>query len=284
MNNKEINLRSIIFLFIGIILIVSLIICVYIISSERDLISIKGEVTKVIEDSNNKGENDVTVTYKVDGKTYNYNFYYSQDVKEGDKIDIYYHKNEVSSVQTYKTSYFIFVCPSFGLLLCLLGLVETFRKNDEDENDLYETKVIEITDETQQLEVVTGDDLIEYEKLPEETVEPEINSIKKDLSKKVKRKESIKRITPTYYYLSKDAVVYETNNSDKLMEIKVDTIKSIVKEVDRNGHVLKEILVMDDFECNLTPVKNVNLDRFSVFLRNKLLNSRGSFEEEIVNK
>ena len=114
MNNKEINLRSIIFLFIGIILIVSLIICVYIISSERDLVHTMGETTKVVEDSNNNGDNDVTVSYEVDGKTYNYNFYYSEDVKEGDKIDIYYHKNDVSSVQTYKTSYFIFVCPKIN--------------------------------------------------------------------------------------------------------------------------------------------------------------------------
>ena len=283
MNNKDINLRSIIFLFIGIILIISLIICVYIVSSERDLVLIEGEATKVVKDSNNKGEADVTVTYQVDGKTYNYNFYYAGDVKEGDTIEIYYHKNNVSSVQTYKTSYFIFVCPTFGLLLCLLGLIETFKKSDEDENELYETKVLNITDKTQQLGIITTEDEVKYEKLPEETVEPKIGTIKKETTGKHGKKRG-KKIVPIYYYLSKDAIVYELKNKDKLSEIKVEDIDEIIKNVDENNNVLEEIIISKNLECHLVPVKNVNLNRLSRFLLNKLVSVKGNFEEEINQK
>lgn len=49
-SNKEINVRSIIFLVIGILLVLSLVICIYIVSGERDLVSINATVVNVKED------------------------------------------------------------------------------------------------------------------------------------------------------------------------------------------------------------------------------------------
>ena len=283
MNNKEVNIRSIIFLLIGIILIVSLIICVYIISSERDLVHTMGETTKVVENSNSKGDNDVTVSYDVDGKTYNYNFYYKEDIKEGDKIDIYYHKKDVSKVQTYKTSYFIFVCPTLGLLLCLLGLVDTFKKNEEDNEKLYETQVLHISDKTQQLSIITNDEKIEYEKLPEEVAEPKISKVKKTVEK-TKVKKDTKRIVPVYYYLSKNSVVYEIRNKEELEEIRVEDIDRVVQEIGKNGKLSKIIIYANNLEYHLMEVKNINIVRFNEFLQKKLVSVNKDYKEEIVNR
>ena len=283
MNNKEVNIRSIIFLLIGIILIVSLIICVYIISSERDLVHTMGETTKVVENSNSKGDNDVTISYDVDGKTYNYNFYYKEKIKEGDKIDIYYHKKDVSKVQTYKTSYFIFVCPAIGLLLCLLGLIDTFKKSDDDNEKLYETQVLHISDKTQQLSIITNDDSIEYEKLPEEVVEPKVSKVKKTVEKP-KVKKDVNRIVPVYYYLSKNSIVYELRNKDELEEIKIEDIDRVVKEFGKNGKLSKVIVYVDKKEFHLIEVKNINLVRFTEFLHRKLVSIKEGFEEEVVNR
>jgi len=283
MNNKEINFRSIIFLFIGIILIVSLIICVYIISSERDLVHTMGETTKVVENSNSKGDNDVTISYEVDGKTYNYNFYYSEDIKMGDKIDIYYHKDDVSKVQTYKTSYFIFICPTVGLLLCLFGLVDTFRKNEDDNEELYKTLVLNISDKTQQLSIITNEESIEYKKLPEEVAEPKISKVKKNQDK-VRTKKSSNRIIPVYYYLSKEAIVYEVKNKEELDEIKVTDIEKVVKEYAKNGKLSRLIIYANNYEYCLSEVKNINIVRFSEFLHTKLVQVKSDFKEEEIKR
>ena len=47
MTQKETNLRSVLFLVIGILLLLSLIICIYIVSAESDLIKISAEVVEV---------------------------------------------------------------------------------------------------------------------------------------------------------------------------------------------------------------------------------------------
>ena len=50
MTNKEINIRSIIFLIIGILLVLSLVICIYIVNSQKDLKTVDAIVTNVKED------------------------------------------------------------------------------------------------------------------------------------------------------------------------------------------------------------------------------------------
>ena len=47
MTQKETNLRSVLFLVIGILLLLSLIICIYIVSGESDLVKVTSEVTEI---------------------------------------------------------------------------------------------------------------------------------------------------------------------------------------------------------------------------------------------
>lgn len=132
MTNREINIRSVLFLVVGILLVLSLIICIYIVVGERDLVKVEATVIDIKEDNEGTGKNSVSVVYEVNGVTYEYNFRYKNEIKVNDKLVIYYHKNSVTSVQTFKTSKIIFICPLIGLVLCGIGLYELFRKNKGD--------------------------------------------------------------------------------------------------------------------------------------------------------
>ena len=88
MTNKEINFRSILFLGIGILLLLSLIVCVYIEVEEKDLVKIEATIIKLKEDSDGTGKNDITALYEVNGVSYNYNFYYKDNYKVGEKNQI----------------------------------------------------------------------------------------------------------------------------------------------------------------------------------------------------
>ena len=129
MTDRDINIRSVLFLVIGILLIFSLIICVYIVNGEKDLVKTEADVIDVKKDSEGTGKNDVTVVYNVDGTSYEYNFYYKDDISVDDKLPIYYHEENVTSVQTFKTSKIIFISPIIGLVLCSLGIYEMFKNN-----------------------------------------------------------------------------------------------------------------------------------------------------------
>ena len=57
MTQRETNLRSVLFLVIGILLLLSLVICVYIVSTESDLVKVAAEVTiytQMTSDKSNK--------------------------------------------------------------------------------------------------------------------------------------------------------------------------------------------------------------------------------------
>lgn len=186
MTEKEINLKSILFLVIGILLLLSLVICIYIVNGERDLISVEAKVIDVKKDETGTGKNDVTVSYDIDGTLYNYNFYYKDNINVNDKIDVYYHEKNKSSVTTYKTSKLIFICPIIGLVLCILSLFELFRQN-KNEDEIFQTAVIDISGTTQKLQIVTDDtEVKKYECLPEEQVEAEVKAIKKEDLPKLK--------------------------------------------------------------------------------------------------
>lgn len=181
MSSKETNIRSVLFLVIGILLLLSLVICIYIVSSESDLVETEALVKNVKEDADGSGKNDVTVEYEVDGVPYRYNFYYNKEVSEGDTVNIYYHEKNNTSVTTFKTSKLIFICPLVGLVLCIMGLFELFKKTDDVSED-FKTSVVGVVGNTQQLKIVTNDEVVqEYVKTPEEEVEMQVKSIKKDL-------------------------------------------------------------------------------------------------------
>ncbi len=173
MTQKETNFRSVLFLVIGILLLLSLVICIYIVSGERDLVKTSAEV-----DSNN-GEI-VIVTYDVDGQPYKYE-YGKGEYKTGDKVTIYYHENNPSLVQKFKTNKMIFIFPIIGLALCILGLFELFKKNDDDDDEEFETAVIGVVGNTQQLKIVTDDTEVKtYEPTPEEVAEAPVKAVVKE--------------------------------------------------------------------------------------------------------
>lgn len=180
MTQKETNLRSVLFLVIGILLLLSLVICIYIVSGESDLVKTTALVTEVSKDSGGTGKTDISVTYDVDGQSYKYDYYHKGEVEEGDKVTLYYHEKNPSSVQTFKTNKLIFIWPVIGLGLCILGLLELFRKTD-DEEDEFETSVIGIVGNTQQLKIVTDDAPVQtYQPTPEETHEVAVKAVKKE--------------------------------------------------------------------------------------------------------
>lgn len=181
MTDKEVSFRSIIFLIIGILLLLSLIICIYIVNGDKDLVKISATVVDVKQDDD-KSKNDVTVSYMVDNIFYNYNFTYKDNIKVGDTIDVYYHSKNVTSVQSFKTSKLIFVCPIIGLVLCIIGLFELFRKPKEYyEDDDYKTKIISVVGNTEQLKILADDTQeISYVKSEDEENEVSVKAINKD--------------------------------------------------------------------------------------------------------
>lgn len=181
MTDRETNIRSVLFLVIGILLLLSLVICIYIVSGEKDLVQIDSTVIDVKKDADGTGKNEVTVIYEVDGTSYEYNFYHKEDVNVDDKIPIFYHSENATSVTTYKVPKIIFICPVIGLILCILGLYELFKKNsNNDGEEEFKTSVIGVVGNTQQLKIVADDtEAQKYEKTTEEKVEPVVKTIKK---------------------------------------------------------------------------------------------------------
>lgn len=177
MTQKETNLRSVLFLVIGVLLLLSLIICIYIVSGERDLAQVSSEVVELV-DPDSGG---MIVTYDVDGQTYRYDYGPNTEHQVGDKIKIYYHTTNPSLVQKFKTNKLIFIFPVIGLALCILGLFELFKKNDDDDDEEFETSVIGVVGNTQQLKIVTDDTEVKsYEPTPEEVVEAPVKAVVKE--------------------------------------------------------------------------------------------------------
>ncbi len=183
MSDRETNLRSVFFLVIGILLLLSLVVCIFIVSGEKDLIETQATVKTVVKDVDGTGENEITVTYKVkDGATYEYKYVDDEDINEQDKVTIYYDSKNETAVTTFKVPKIIFIAPAIGLVLCALGLYELFKKNNptEDGEEQFKTSVIGVIGNTQQLKIVADEsEAPEYEKTPEEKVEPVVKTIKK---------------------------------------------------------------------------------------------------------
>ncbi|MGN1371759.1 MAG: hypothetical protein ACI4XM_05760 [Candidatus Coprovivens sp.] len=196
MTDRETNIRSVLFLVIGILLLLSLVICIYIVIGEKDLVKTDAVVTDVKKDVNGTGKNDIYLTYEVDGTSYKYNYYTKDDLNVDDIVSIYYHSKNATSVTTFKVPKIIFICPVIGLVLCILGLYELFKKNTSDDGEEdFKTSVIGVVGNTQQLKIVADTEAQEYEKTPEEKIEPVVKTIKKVVT--VQTNSSVDTATPT---------------------------------------------------------------------------------------
>lgn len=319
MSNKEINVRSIVFLVIGILLVLSLVICIYIVSGERDLVPIKATVVNVKDDKDGTGKNDVTVMYEVNGTTYEYNFYYKDSVKRDDMLSIYYHKDNVNSVQPYKTSKLIFVCPVVGLILCIYGLIELLTKSKfyTISDAEVKTKVVGEDEKTQQLRIITDDvKTTDYIKTPEEEAEvpvkglkmtdkkveedshekePEFEVVEKDLTENVgliKDDEVSEKVIEEETKISlneevkkevkektKD-VVKETKKEEKIVEPKKET--KVVKELKK---VIPKIYELNDDELTYQVLgqDEVKMNLKNIKAITKTINSEGSLVKVVVN-
>lgn len=315
MTNKEVNLRSILFLVVGILLLLSLVICIYIVHRDSDLVKIGAEVIDVKKDSDGTGKNDVTVVYDVGSTSYKYNFYYRDEVNVEDTIDIYYHKNNPSNVQTFKTGKYIFICPILGLVLCVIGLYELLKKDkDDDGEEDFKTQVISVVGDTQQLKIITdevNEEMLSYKKTPEEEMETQVKAITsnniaekpltrgevfekfidnhEDLDKMIEPHEEVKieqvrtKIIPSSFYISGKTIVYEVPGQET-EEINLVHVRKIVKTINHEDKVIKIVVYTDDLQCILTQMKNINLEEIANLLHNKMLSLDENFEEEVEYK
>jgi len=300
MSSKEVNIRSIIFLVIGVLLLLSLVICIYIIYQDRDLVEVEATVIDVKKDSDGTGKNDVTVEYDVGNVTYKYNAYFRDDVNVDDKITIYYHEDNVTSVRQSKTSKLIFICPVVGLVLCIIGLFELFRKDNEDDDVKdFQTQVISIVGNTQKLQIMTDDENeTPYVKTAEEEEETQVKSIvgkidnKKDkesneennqVEDKVKEDKEIIKILPSDYYISGNALVYTEIGKDA-REIDLRDVKEIVKTINSENKIIKIVVETDEVRCILTVMKDINLEEIANLLHNKMVAIYGKYKEKVEYK
>lgn len=183
--DKETKLRSALFFVIGFLLVLSLIICIYIVAGERDLEPIEAEVSNIVKDSRKTGVNTIKITYTVDATKYNFAFDTKKEYEIGEKINVYYHTKKVTDIQTYKTSKLIFLCPIFGLLLCALGLFELYRKKNDGEAE-FKTSIIGVVGDTQQLKIVTEETEEQpYEPTPEESAEVEVKTLSRPVAEEI---------------------------------------------------------------------------------------------------
>lgn len=181
MTDRETNIRSVLFLVIGILLLLSLVICIYIVNGEKDLVKVDATVKTVKKDAGGTGKHRVVLVYEVDGDFYEYILNTKEDLNVKDKYPIYYHSENIRAVTPFKVPKIIFICPVIGLVLCILGLYELFKKNTSDDGEEdFKTSVIGVVGNTQQLKIVASDtEAQKYEKTPEEKVEPVVKTIKK---------------------------------------------------------------------------------------------------------
>ena len=162
------------------------VITIFIINNQKDLVNVDAVVTKVTKDADGNGKNDVKSIYMVNGIPHEYKFSTTDDLNVDDTVSIYYHKESPTSVTPYKVPKLIFLCPVLGLVLCVVGLYELFKrkKNSTDGEEEFKTSVIGVVGDTQQLKIVAAEtNAQEYEKTPEEEIEPTVKTIKKEPEK-----------------------------------------------------------------------------------------------------
>jgi hypothetical protein len=288
--NKEINIRSIIFLVIGILLVLSLVICIYIVNSQRDLKSVEAIVTNVKEDKDGTGKNDVTVIYEVDGTSYKYSFYYRDDIRVDDKLNIFYHEKTPNEVQAYRVSKYIFICPVIGLILCIYGLFELFTKSKEhdDSDEDVNTKLIGEDDTTQQFAIITdaaADNLAIAVQNEEEVPVKEINVPKERDTEKIELPVlgGMRKVMPKDYYIAGSTLVYEELGKDR-EEISFNDVREVIKTINSYNELVKVTVVTDHVKCVLTKMGKDDMETIANTIHNKMVVVDPGFVETIEYK
>ena len=277
MTNKDVGLRGVLFLVVGILLLLSLIICIYIVNDEKDLVKVSSTVIDVKKDSDGTGKNDVTVSYTVNSNNYEYNFYYKDYINVGDKIDIYYHDNDATDIEISKTTKLIFIFPIIGLILCIVGLIELF-KNSNNSGDRfkedYEVQALGISGDYNKVKVL-ADDEIPLSKL-DETGDIPIKQIYISSMEKEK-------FIPRYYYISGGKLVYEVGN-EEFNDVNLETITKVTQTINSEGKLVKVTVESKNIILVLTEMKDTNLDEVTEYLHESMLNIDDEFQEEIEYK
>lgn len=126
MINKKINTLYTIFLLIGIIITsIGLYTSVKMLDSSNKVDTI-GTITSIVRTSSDTP--DVYVTYNVDGRSYTSVIHgYSSSFYEGKKIDIYYMKNNPSTIGSKKLELLLLLIPFMGLIFLLIGGINIFK-------------------------------------------------------------------------------------------------------------------------------------------------------------
>lgn len=290
---KESIAKEIVFLFIGFLLLIALIVCVYVISLDREYVQTTASVTEVLEN-----EDKVIYTYIVKGEEYECKA--KRNGSElGDRVRLYYHSDNVKKAKLNKTSKLIFVCPLIGLVLCGIGVIESIKKRKKEENieeEQYKTKVISVLGETQKLKIITdGDSSSDYAKSLEETIEVPVKSILKKRNeievldedkvifersfKKNKRKivKEDRKVIPNYYYISNGALVYEEFGKDT-NEINFNDITRVVKTLNNDGNVVKLVVYANGKQYVLTNMGKCDIEVTANLLHNKMIAINEGFE------
>ena len=291
---KESIAKEIVFLFIGFLLLIALIVCVYVISLDREYVQTTASVTEVIE-----SEDKVIYTYIVRGEEYECKAKRNGS-NVGDRVRLYYHSDNYKKAKLNKTSKLIFICPLIGLVLCGIGVFESIKKRKKEENleeEQYKTKVISVLGQTQKLKIITdGDTGPEYAKSLEETIEVPVKNIlrkKNEIEvldedqvvfessfKKHKKRMLVKedkKIIPNYYYVSNGALVYEEFGKD-INEISFNDIRRVVKTVNKEGNVVKLVVYANGKQYVLTNMGKCDIEVTANLLHNKMIAINEGFE------
>lgn len=300
---KEI-IKKIFFMFIGLLLLLSLIICVYTISLDRKYVRTTAMIEDVVQVKNH---NEVTFKYIVSGEEITKSFKTKVEFKEGKTTSIYYKKDDVNDVKLEKTSKLILLCPLIGLVIWAFAIFSSMKQKklaEEKEEEQYRTKVISILGQTQKLKIITdGETGAEYSKSLEETIEVPVKSIirkkneievldegevdifEKSLRKLRKRNISRegKKVIPNYYYVSNGALVYEEFGKG-VDEISFDKITKVIKTINKEGNVIKLVVVTDNCQYVLTNMGKCDIETTANLLHNKLIAINEGFEFEVENK
>lgn len=288
MTNKEISIRSLVFLVIGILLVLSLVICINIVNSEKDLVATNATVIKIKEDKDGTGKNDITAVYDVGKTTYQYNFYYKDNIKVDDEIKIYYHEKDVTSVQVSKTSKLIFIFPIVGIVLCVFGLFELFSKHKDEEKTIDESevkaKVIDEDDKTKTFKIINDQERSNYTKTEEEIEEVPVKNIKDKKKNNEKENEDIaNKIIPSNYKLVDEKIIYKEKGK-KEQEIDLNNISKIIKTINNDKELIKVTIKQDSNLYIFTSMSNINLNEFADNLHNKMKKINEDILEEIEYK
>ncbi len=239
MTEKETIFRSVLFLVIGILLLISLIVCIYIFSYEKSFAPIEATIEEVVKDKKSTNLNHYVAVYKSPEGEYRAEFSTKADYKKNDKVKIYYNTKAGQNKYTRLklTSKAILICPLIGLILCGLGLFSLFRKRKKEE-ELFKTNVIATDGKTQQLQIEAKGSQ-SYVKTPEEQKEVEVKSVKTpaEAPAPVAPAKAEPAKTPSTQNIS-DAVAKQLKEQagDDPLSITEDEIKKVVKDV------LKEVI------------------------------------------